>query len=47
MASQSQVESDLAKLKQEIGTGDDAKALETGGEDEPAAAEPAEEKQQS
>ena len=47
MASQSQVESDLAKLKQEIGTGNDAKALESGGADEPAAAEPAEEKQQS
>jgi len=47
MASQSQVESDLAKLKHEIGTGDDAKALESGSADAPAAAEPAEETQQS
>jgi phage shock protein A len=46
MASQSQVDSDLAKLKQELGTGDEAKALETG-EADGSPAEPAEEKQQS
>ena len=46
MASQSQVESDLAKLKQELGAGDDAKALESGDADG-SPTEPAEEKQQS
>jgi len=35
MASQSQVESELAKLKQEVGAGDDAKALEGGGDAAP------------
>jgi phage shock protein A len=46
MASQSQVDSELAKMKQEVGPGEGAKAIE-GGEPAPAAAEPAEEKQQS
>ena len=31
MASQSQVESELAKLKQEVGSGDEPKQLEGGG----------------
>ena len=38
MASQSQVESDLAKLKQEVGSGDEQKQL-AGGETKPAATE--------
>jgi len=46
MASQSQVDSDLANLKQELGAGDDAKALESGDADG-SPADPAEEKQQS
>jgi phage shock protein A len=44
MASQSQVESDLAKLKQEVGAGEGAKELE-GGEAEPA--EPAAQTEQT
>ena len=48
MASQSQVESELERLKKEIGPGADAKALESGaGTEAPATAESAEEKQQS
>ncbi len=44
MASQSQVESELAKLKHEVGAGDEAKAIE-GGESEPTIrAVPSEEK---
>ena len=46
MASQAQVESEFAKLKQEVGAGDEAKALE-GGKGAPAESQPAEEKQQS
>jgi hypothetical protein len=41
MASQSQVDSELAKLKQEVGSGDEQKQLAGGGSaaEEPATAE--------
>jgi phage shock protein A len=47
MASQSQVESELAKMKQEVGAGAGAKELEGGGGDEPAATESQQETSQS
>src|SRR5213593_4046 len=47
MSSQSQVESELAKLKQEVGSGDEQKQLAGGDDAEPAESTPAEEKQQS
>jgi phage shock protein A len=44
MASQSQVESDLAKLKQEVGSGDEQKQLPGGEDVPPIRAVPPEEK---